>query len=107
VNIINDSLMDKIMFLGYMVGAIITGILAAFIAPVFGVNEGARWAMVGAGFLIGWVIMALVLQVMESGVATLYVCFAEDKEALRRNDPALYQAIMDTYGGQVLDAMTA
>lgn len=37
------------------------------------------------------------MQVIDSGVATIFVCFAEDKSALQRSKPELYQALMETY----------
>jgi hypothetical protein len=40
----------------------------------------------------------LTMEVVESGVCTLFVSFAMDPEALRRNDPHLHQKFLDTYG---------
>ena len=37
------------------------------------------------------------MEVVQSGVATIFVCFAEDREALRRNDPFLFEKFMSTY----------
>jgi hypothetical protein len=49
-------------------------------------------------YLIGLVMLIVVMEVIESSVACLFVCFAMDREALRRNNPMLFQKFMETYG---------
>ncbi len=41
--------------------------------------------------------LILAMQVIDSGVSTMFVCFAEDREALRRNQPELYERLRVTY----------
>jgi len=49
------------------------------------------------GFAIGFILLILAMQCLDSAVATIFVCFAEDKETLRATQPELYQLLMDTY----------
>jgi hypothetical protein len=42
-----------------------------------------------------------IMESVESGVATIFVAFAEDPLALQRNDPNLYNLFISTYGGQL------
>jgi LytS/YehU family sensor histidine kinase len=94
--------MDKILYVAHMVGAIVIGILGVLISSPVGLTGGARYFMGCSGFVIGYVVMTIVLGVIGSGISTIYVCFAEDREALRRNNPELHDAIMDTFGGKML-----
>jgi len=73
------------------------------ILPVaFGVTGGLQYFISGGAFLLGFVLVGIMLQVISSGITTIFVCYAEDSEALRRNQPALYEAIRETFGGAVV-----
>jgi len=79
-------------------GALLTGAAGAGIGTLFllfGSNTPIVFFFIG--LLIGALFMSLSLQVVDSGVACTFVCFAEDKEVLRHNNPVLWQRLMETY----------
>jgi xanthosine utilization system XapX-like protein len=49
------------------------------------------------GFLIGYFEFSIIASVINSGVATTFVCLAEDPAALARTKPELYQKIQQVY----------
>jgi len=49
------------------------------------------------GFVIGFLLMNLSSQVVDSGVTCTFVCFAEDREPLRNNNPELFQRLTTKY----------
>jgi len=93
--IINDNLIVNVLTIGALIGGIVCGVLGAVLGGVWAPDYwGATAAM---GFLIGYGMLSVAMEVVQSAVATIFVCFAMDKEALRRNDPYLYQRFMETY----------
>lgn len=46
---------------------------------------------------IGFIVVMVSLEVVASGVTTIFVCFAEDPAALHRNSPKLYRKMKETY----------
>jgi hypothetical protein len=54
-------------------------------------------ATIAISFLIGICISLIFFEIIESGVATTFVCLAEDPNALRRTKPDLYEKIRQTY----------
>jgi LytS/YehU family sensor histidine kinase len=81
------------------ISAIACGALGAVIAGVFLQME--NWLFLGfLSAVIGFVVTMMPLIVIDSTVSTLFVCFAEDSEALRRTQPALYDEFAQR-GGMV------
>jgi len=97
--IANDNLIGGVLNMGILFGAILTGAVGAGLGLVFNVFGGMTdvYVMFGLGLLIGGLFMILSLQVVDSGVACTFVCFAEDKEILRNTNPVLWQRLMETY----------
>ena len=69
-------------------------------------NEAALTAntpaliMVAAGILgliVGMAEFSILSEVITSGVATVFVCLAEDPYALQRTQPELFQKIAEVY----------
>jgi hypothetical protein len=102
--IINDSIVSKVMFMGTVAGGIFVGIAGMILPAAFGVTGGLRLFISGGAFLLGFVLVGIMLQVVSSGITTIFVCYAEDSEALRRNQPVLYDAIRETFGGAVVNS---
>jgi len=104
--IVNDNLIGGVLTTGCLLSAFLCAVPGGYIAHNWidshQVNEGdfkQYWLVMGlVGACIGFIIMSLIMQVVDSGVATIFVSFAEDKEALRRNHPDLYDAFRITYG---------
>lgn len=97
--IINDNLISGVLVLGSFLGGIICAIVAAIMA--LSTIEDYWITCAVLGFLIGFAMVMLTMEVVESGVATIFVCFAMDPLALKRNDPHLYQKFVETYSNYV------
>jgi hypothetical protein len=95
--IINDNLVGGVLTSGCFIGAIATGIVGAVVGGIFVGGESGWILGVSLGVIIGFVMLILAMQVIDSGVSTIFVCFAEDREALRRNQPELYERFRVTY----------
>ena len=94
--IINDDLISGVLTLGSVIGAIIATVVAYFMSKnFFPTNFVLIFCLVG--FLIGFVMVSLTMEVIESGVATTFVCFAEDTTPLQQLRPELYEKFRDTY----------
>jgi len=99
--IANDNLIDGVLWMGVLFNALVTGGVGALLGGmVFGTPASAQGQAISmgvAGFVIGFVIMILSMQVIDSSIACSFVCFSEDKEVLHRTNPELYQRLMETY----------
>jgi len=94
--LINDDLISGVLIMGSFVGAIIVGIIAGIWSHA--VLETLPWGVAAtAGFFIGYFMMIFSMQVIDSAVATIFVCFAEDPQPLQRNDKKLYERFVMTY----------
>lgn len=87
LGIINDDLISNVLFLGVIVCTVVNALVGVLVAEVFKSNiswdEGnpiATFALIGgaAGALVG---LALV-NVIDSGVSMVFVCFAEGEHIL-------------------------
>jgi len=94
--IANDNLVDGVLWIGVFFNAILTALAGVVLAYIWG--QSSAVVILGIlGFVIGFVIMILGMQVIDSGVSCTFVCFAEDREILRRTNPALYARFVETY----------
>jgi len=93
--IINDNLISGVLTLGAVLGGVVCAAVAGIIASTV-INQ--YWITCAVlGFGIGFAMTMTTMEVVESGVATIFVCFAMDPLALQRNDPVLYTKFQDTY----------
>jgi len=92
--IANDNLIGGVLNMGILFGAILTGAVGAGLGLVFTAfgNGMDVYVMFILGLIIGALFMTLSMQVVDSGVACTFVCFAEDKEVLRHNKVQRTQA---------------
>jgi len=99
--ILNDNLIDGVLWMGILFGSLATALFAVLLANMFTLFNAIAtvgWIMPFIiGFAIGFVLLVLAMQTIDSAVATVFVCFAEDKETLRLTQPALYNSLMSTY----------
>lgn len=63
--------------------------------PAYNTNGGMTPVVVMMCFLIGSSMFSTIATVISSGVATTFVCLAEDPEALRRTKPQLYEKVSE------------
>lgn len=104
--IINDSLVSTVLTMG----ALVTGVIAGTLTYGFGTlminatnpaQNSPAWMYLSLvsvlAFLIGFIIMAIVTMVVDSGVQTTFVCLAEDPAALARTKRELYEKFKEVY----------
>jgi len=100
--IINDDLTGMVLAMGCFIGAVICGLFAAFWANITNI-EG--WLIIGIiAMVIGYIMVALIMSVIGSAVATTYVVWAEDPALLGQTRPDHYHklraAANQAYGAQ-------
>lgn len=110
--IINDSLVDNVLFMGTMVAALICAVACYFFAQSQNmitvipsddtVLTGYKFLMATIGLLIGVVIFSITNSVIDSGTIATFVCLAEDPAALARTKPQLFEEIRQRYPQVVL-----
>jgi len=84
--------------MGVLLGGLITGVIgAAFGYAVFPGNSNIIGILGLYGALIGMMIVNQLMAVVDSGIATIFVCLVTDPAALMRNDPALYERFRERY----------
>jgi len=106
--IINDNIIGNVLSIGALAIGSLTALVTCFAAKFFGVgleDEKIKLAVMIIfgliGFLIGCMTFSVVAQVINSGVATTFVCLCEDPDALRQTKPELWEKVRDTYPSMV------
>ena len=95
--IINDSLIGGVLVFGSIFGGALTGLSSALLAYFVYANQ--MWQIAALlGFFVGFAMVTIVCEVVQSCVITLLVCFAENAEALRVTKPNEYFTLTQTIG---------
>lgn len=97
--IINDNIIGAVLTMGCIIGGFVCAVAGGIIAALWVEKDWLFVAIVA--FFIGFSLLVQALEVIDSGVATIFVCFAEDPAALHRTDPVLYEKFVSTYGGVI------
>lgn len=97
--LINDNLIGNVLGIGAMaIGCLSAVITCAIGIIILGMSEVVLIVIFGiVSFLIGVMIFSVVAQVINSGVATTFVCLCEDPDALRQTKPEFWEKVRDTY----------
>lgn len=96
INILNDNIIGGILPLSNIVAGTFTLVVGLTITYVL---EGDYYLLAGMlSYSAGGSVMMQVLQVAESSVVTIILCFAEEPQVLRRNHPRLYDSFKRIYG---------
>ncbi|ORX86357.1 DUF580-domain-containing protein [Anaeromyces robustus] len=103
--IINDNIIGNVLGIGAIAVGSLTAVVTCFVAKVFslGLLDNGKLSneviiIFGLiGFIIGCLSFSVVAQVINSGVATTFVCLCEDPDALRQTKPELWEKVRDTY----------
>lgn len=87
------------MAMSGFVGLLCGGVSALLLAP--GVSEDDDsvffWSMLIIGFFVGMILMQCLVQIIDAGLVTLFVCFVEHPQQLSSLDPSLYHHFRSTY----------
>ncbi|KAF7724750.1 putative choline transporter, neither null mutation nor overexpression affects choline transport [Apophysomyces ossiformis] len=99
--IINDNLIGNVLFMGGLLVGILSSLLGfiylEIAKPAYNANGGMTAVVVLVCFLIGSSMFSTIATVISSGVATTFVCLAEDPDALRRTQPMLFEKIRESW----------
>lgn len=84
-----------------IIGGLLVGVLCGLLGfiylqlsnPAYNQDGGMTPVVVMMCFLIGSSMFSTIATVISSGVATTFVCLAEDPEALRRSKPELFEKV--------------
>lgn len=88
--IINDQLISTVFTLGCLTSSLVVALFAYLFGVGFGINRDYLMLLVGLGFIVGLVVSSTVMNVVDSAVATVFVCWAEAGEALERTSRELF-----------------
>ncbi|ORZ03277.1 plasma-membrane choline transporter-domain-containing protein [Syncephalastrum racemosum] len=98
---INDNLIGNVLFMGGLLVGVLSSLLGFIYLeaaqPRYNQGGGMTPVVVLVCFLIGSSMFSSIATVISSGVATTFVCLAEDPDALRRTKPALFEKIRETW----------
>jgi hypothetical protein len=87
--IINDDLIGTVLTFGALIGGLVVAVIGAVCAKwVVVFDPWGIWAAIG--FLIGFAMTLICMEVVQSAVCALFVCFAEDPQALNDTKPEVY-----------------
>jgi len=99
--ILNDNIIAGVLTMSCVFVGIVSAAISVLLAYIFfGTSAFLISYLVAFGILglvLGFLIMSMATMVLDSGVVCTFVCFAEDREVLRINNPELHQRLMETY----------
>jgi len=93
--IINDDLTETVCCILSVATGLIVGITVGLTAWACGVKDALLLAFVSLA--VGYLLCLYVLTVVDSGVATMFVCFAEDPGQLESSRPPLHAALRNAW----------
>jgi len=98
--LINDQLIEPVLVLGALIVGALTAIFGVLLAKfAWNLQFWGAWAFVG--FLVGLAIAICAMEVVSSCVATLFVCYAEDPNALAQTKPNDYNRLSNACNGRL------
>ncbi|MGL4364093.1 MAG: choline transporter-like family protein [Bacteroidales bacterium] len=100
--VINDALIDRTLVMGSFIGGVLSCGVATAVVYFSGVVFSLENAQAIAAILIialgyGFVVFMITFSCISSGVATVFVCLAEDPSVLYQNNRPLWNKILETY----------
>ncbi|ORX86358.1 DUF580-domain-containing protein [Anaeromyces robustus] len=96
--LINDNIIGNVLSIGALAVGFLSVIVTFAVGLFIGIKDAAALSIYGViAFLIGCMVFSVVAQVINSGVATTFVCLCEDPDALRQTKPELWEKVRDTY----------
>jgi len=91
--VINDDLSGGVLFLGAFIAGIIAGVIGGVWAAARDMDAYILWGFLA--FLVGILIAALAMSVIQSAIATTFVAWATDPAALHANRPVEFGRIIE------------
>eukprot|EP00457_Paulinella_chromatophora_P005441 gb/GEZN01005458.1/.p1 GENE.gb/GEZN01005458.1/~~gb/GEZN01005458.1/.p1 ORF type:complete len:491 (-),score=64.84 gb/GEZN01005458.1/:276-1748(-) len=93
--IINDDLTGMVLTMGCFIGAVVSAMSGAALAMIAYQDSDLALALGIAGFLIGFFVVAVIMNVIQSAVATTFVVWAEDSAACAAGQPRWFAKIRE------------
>lgn len=88
--LINDQLVSNVFTFLSFGAAVLIALVGYGFAMAFGLDGGYKAVLAGVGFMVGLLVCAIVLSIVDSAVATVFVCWADAKDVLQKSAPELY-----------------
>ncbi|OUM66150.1 hypothetical protein PIROE2DRAFT_41021 [Piromyces sp. E2] len=95
--LINDNIIGNVLGIGALAIACLSAVITFVVGRIFGVEVVFSIIFACVAFIAGAMIFSVVAQVINSGVATTFVCLCEDPDALHQTKPELWEKVRDTY----------
>eukprot|EP00611_Tribonema_gayanum_P000386 TRINITY_DN1025_c1_g1_i2.p1 TRINITY_DN1025_c1_g1~~TRINITY_DN1025_c1_g1_i2.p1 ORF type:complete len:562 (-),score=197.38 TRINITY_DN1025_c1_g1_i2:853-2538(-) len=95
--IVNDQLCDNALALACAVVAALCGLAGAAAGALCGMSGLLTALLASFGVLVGYNLAAVAVSVVSSAVATVFVCFAQDHNALAASHPELWLELMQAW----------
>ncbi|KAJ3144567.1 putative choline transporter, neither null mutation nor overexpression affects choline transport [Geranomyces variabilis] len=99
--IINDDLTSGVLSMGGILVAFVSGTLGYLLGLIKDYSFPMIWALAAVGFVAGLLQFWVLAEVVRSGIATTFVCLAEDPDALHRTKPQMYEEFAQSYPSSV------
>ena len=94
--IVNDNLCYLVLLMGCFISGVFSGTIGAVWAA--GLGE-TRWALVAwVASIVGFSVTELFMSVIDSAVATTFVCWSLEPDALMKNRPEEFKRIVEAAG---------
>lgn len=102
LNLLTDSLFSRLSFAVCFSSGVVAS-TATYIANQAITGDSSQVGPIfGLAFAFGWFFAAHLLAPIESCIATIYVCFAEEPHILQQNLPEVHEQLMATFPGALL-----
>ncbi|KAJ1554072.1 putative choline transporter, neither null mutation nor overexpression affects choline transport, partial [Nowakowskiella sp. JEL0078] len=113
--VINDSLTNSILALGgfysglitsgitYLLGFVVFAHPEIMMESISSTESTSLKLLMVFSFFIGFVQFMVLAGIIKSGMATTFVCLAQDPQILAERQPALYSKIQETYSTVMLE----
>jgi len=96
--LVNDDLVGSVLTMGAAVGGVACGVIPARMGTASGtLTQSQGWATFVMGSILGYTIIMAVMSVVWSCVVTLFVCFAEDSNALYHTKPEEFHKLVTAW----------
>ena len=105
--LVNDSIVDSALALAGALVGVLTALVAALLAAAAGHSGGVVALVALVALIAGFYVCSVAVGVVSAGVATVYVCFAEDPAALAATHPAEHDALVEAWRVKYPDLVVA
>lgn len=92
--IANDNILNGVQLVGVLLGSVIVGGVGAVLAVTLTGSDPI--ILFWVGIAVGWIIISMVMQIIDSAVATIFVCYSEQPQALLNHNRTLYHLLNTT-----------